>query len=289
MAQRSRRQLAAGFRALVLAFGAALAGAATAGEARLLPAYSHNDYRNDRPLLKALELGYRGVEADIILVDGELRVAHGRDETSPGRTLSALYLEPLRRIVARDGTVLADRTPFQLNVEAKEPGRETYAALREELARYADLLTVVRDGQVQPGPVQVVLVGWFPPLAELAAESPRYAAVQCRWRDLPPGHAALPAHLLRLVSFEYRDEFDWQGEDAPPADFAGRLAAIRATVDAVPGRRLRVLRAPLDRRVYAALLAGGVDLIGTRELERTRRLLSTCGYLQRGKVTSPCP
>lgn len=265
------------------------AGAAGAGPAGLLPAYSHNDYRHARPLLEALELGYRGVEADVFLVDGQLLVAHERGETVPGRTLAALYLEPLRKIVARDGTVLPDGSPLLLNVEAKEPGRETYEALRAELARYAELLTVVRDGVAQPGPIQVVLVGWYPPLAELAAESPRYAAVQCRWRDLPPGHAGLPAHLLRLVSFEYRDEFDWRGEDSPPPDFAGRLKEVRATVDAVPGRRLRVLRAPLDLRVYAALLDGGVDLIGTRELARSRRLLSGCANRQRLEGSHPCP
>ena len=42
----------------------------------LLPAYAHNDYRNARPLLDALELGFRGVEVDYFLVDTELRVGH---------------------------------------------------------------------------------------------------------------------------------------------------------------------------------------------------------------------
>jgi hypothetical protein len=43
-----------------------------------LPAYAHNDYRNARPLEDALSMGFRGVEVDLVLVDGVLRVGHDR-------------------------------------------------------------------------------------------------------------------------------------------------------------------------------------------------------------------
>lgn len=257
---------------IVACLVAAVAPAAGA-DGPLLPAYSHNDYENDRPLADALGLGYRGVEADVFLVGGELRVAHERDQTVPGRTLAALYLEPLRELVARNGAVLADGTTFLLNVEAKEPGRATYDAVRAELARFATILAVVVDGEVQPGPVQVVLVGHHPPLAELAAESPRYAAVQCRYDDLPEDHAMLPAHLLRMVSVRYPDTFDWMDDEASPPGFGRELGAIRDAAHAVPGRLLRVFAVPSQPRVYAELLDGGVDLIGTKNLERSRRLL----------------
>lgn len=249
--------------------------AATAAPAapHLLPAYAHNDYENRRPLQDALAKGYRGVEADVYLVDGRLLVAHDRDEVRPDRTLATLYLEPLRALVDRDGAVLPDGSVFLLNVEAKESGRETYAALRAELARYAGILTVVRDGVPHPGPVQVVLVGWFPPLAELAAEPVRYAAVQSHYRDLPADHAELPAHLLRLISVQYGDEFAWNGKGEPPPGFTAHLARIRADADAVPGRLLRVFRVPRRDEAYRALLAGGVDLIGTKTLGRSREVL----------------
>ena len=256
-----------------LALLAASGCASVPDDGRLLPAYAHNDYRNDRPLRDALAQGYRGAEADFYLVDGELRVAHDRDGTRPGRTLASLYLEPLRRLAEAQGTVLADGSTFLLNVEAKEPGRGTYAALRAELARFADILTVVRGGEVEPGPVQVVLVGWFPPLAELAAEPVRYAAAQSHYGDLPPDHARYPAHLLKLVTVKYPDEFGWDGRGRVPAAFADRLAEIRAAVAAVPGRLLRVFHAPRRPGCYAALLAGGVDLIGTKALGRSRRML----------------
>lgn len=58
----------------------------------VLPAYAHNDYGNPHPLYDALELRFRGVEADILLRGGELRVAHDASATRPGRSLEALYL-----------------------------------------------------------------------------------------------------------------------------------------------------------------------------------------------------
>jgi hypothetical protein len=36
----------------------------------VLPAYAHNDYTNPQPLYDALEVGFRGVEADILLRGG---------------------------------------------------------------------------------------------------------------------------------------------------------------------------------------------------------------------------
>ncbi|HOK78354.1 MAG TPA: hypothetical protein PLW35_11615, partial [Verrucomicrobiota bacterium] len=69
----------------------------------LARAHAHNDYEHARPLLDALECGFCSFEADVHLVDGELLVAHDRIRTRPERTLTALYLEPLRRRVLENG------------------------------------------------------------------------------------------------------------------------------------------------------------------------------------------
>lgn len=259
---------------LVLALaGCATGGGGAAGPPVLLPAYAHNDYKNAHPLSDAIALGYRGAEADFFLEDGELLVAHDRKDIRTDRTLAALYLDPLQAIVAREGRVCADGSPFILNIESKEAGAATYAALHALLAEYADMLTRVEDGREIAGPVQVILVGWYPPLAELAAQPRRYAAVQCYLKDLPADHATLPAHLLRLITVQYPRYFGWTGMGIVPNRFEQRLSALIAARDAVSGRVTRVIKAPRDERIYRALLDGGVDLIGTRSLDRTRRLL----------------
>jgi hypothetical protein len=61
----------------------------------LAAAHAHNDYEHDRPLFDALEHGFTSVEADVWLVDGELRVAHDLEDAKPGVTLESLYLDPL--------------------------------------------------------------------------------------------------------------------------------------------------------------------------------------------------
>ena len=237
-----------------------------------IPAYAHNDYLNERPLFEALALGYQGVEADFHYVRGALLVAHDRHQVRSDRTLESLYLEPLREWVARCGTVLPSRKPLLLNIEAKTSGVEAYRALVRVLRRYRDILTVVRDGEEQPGPVQVVLVGWYPPLAELEAEPERLVAVQW-YADTEPV-PAMPAHLIRLVSVDYGDNVGWDGRGALPADAARVLQRLIAARDAVPGRIARVHNVPVDSMVYRTVLAAGVDLIGTQDLHATRALLA---------------
>jgi hypothetical protein len=105
----------------------------------VLPAYAHNDYANPHPLYDALELGFWGVEADILLRGGELRVAHDASATRPGRSLEALYLRPLRAIVRKCGHVIPRSAPFLLNVELKERSRAGYDSLIALLERYTDL------------------------------------------------------------------------------------------------------------------------------------------------------
>ena len=84
-----------------------------------LPAYAHNDYLNAHPLHDALSLGYQGVEADVFLVNGELQLGHDRRAAARDGNFETIYLAPLRAIVARCGTLTADRQPFLLTLEIK--------------------------------------------------------------------------------------------------------------------------------------------------------------------------
>jgi len=242
---------------------------------RPIPAYVHNDYVYSRPpLLDALNHGFLGVEADYFVVNGELLVAHDFDRVDPERTLRKLYLDPLRERVKRYGAVYPGGPVFTLNIESKRSRMETYVALHDLLAEYEDMLTVVRDGTVRPGPVQVILVGWFPPLEWLAAQPVRYVAVQSHFSELPENHAEYPSHLLKLISQNYISLFRWHGEGPMPPEFCNKLAALVAAKRAVPGRILRIFHAPIHPAVYRAFVEAGVDRIGTmKNLDKARDLL----------------
>src|SRR5689334_21434919 len=83
---------------------AALAATASAADPKPLPqAHAHNDYEHTRPLFDALDRGFCSVEADIWLTPEGVLVAHDRKDLRPGRTLEALYLDPLRERIETSG------------------------------------------------------------------------------------------------------------------------------------------------------------------------------------------
>ena len=114
-------------------------------------AHAHNDYRHDRPLLDALDHGFVGVEADIYLQDGQLLVAHDRDELTPDRTFDGLYLRPLdERVTQQGGHVYADGSDLMLLIDIKADAEAVYVVLDQLLAGYACMLTHCIDGVVTP-------------------------------------------------------------------------------------------------------------------------------------------
>src|SRR5580765_1979105 len=118
------------------------ATAAPPDPAPLLHAHAHNDYEHEHPLVDALERGFCSVEADIYLVDGQLLVAHDRKDISRARTLQALYLDPLRdRVKKNGGRVFPGGPDVTLLIDVKSEAEETYAALRKVLERYSGMLT----------------------------------------------------------------------------------------------------------------------------------------------------
>lgn len=64
-----------------------------------IPCHSHNDYWRPSPLYSALRTGCTGIEADIWLFSNDLFVGHTTRALRREKTLSAMYIEPLTRIL----------------------------------------------------------------------------------------------------------------------------------------------------------------------------------------------
>lgn len=240
-----------------------------------LPAYSHNDYENSRPLSEAIEHGFRGAEADVFLVDGALRVGHDRRAAQLGGDFEELYLKPLRELVSRCRTLTVDGTPFFLAVELKENSPAAYTRLLATLHRYPDLLTLSNGGTAdQQSPVEVILVGWHPPLAALQQDRDGLIRIQQRLARPQDSHSIRPNVWVRLYSVDYGKTFGRRG--MPVAQRRLWLEALRQVKSAAPQARVRVHNVPPDDALYSALLeCGGVDLIGTKDLRKTKRLLAS--------------
>jgi glycerophosphoryl diester phosphodiesterase len=235
---------------------------------RPLPsAHAHNDYDHRRPLQDALDRGFNSVEADVWLIDGELRVAHDLDDAVPGRTLESLYLKPLAdRIRANHGDVYQRGGDFQLLIDIKSDGPTTYAAIDAALRKYRGISTVFAGGHTFRGPVTSVISG-NRPLDVLKAQKVRYAGYDGRLSDL---NSKLPASLMPLVSDNWTNNFTWQGVGAFPVAEREKLRQIVTTAHRA-GYRVRFWETPDTRgaardALWSELAAAGVDHLNTDDL-----------------------
>ena len=263
------------FRSSVLSFAALLAispaGAAEDGPSPLVRAHAHNDYLHERPLLDALDSGFCSVEADIFLVDGELRVGHDRWQLRKGRTLEALYLKPLAdRVRAHEGRVYPAKERFLLLIDIKADGEKVYPVLDRLLSGYPDVFTSWSGKEEHPKAVTAILSG-DRPRALVEADPTRFCALDGRPPDLDT--KASPA-LIPLVSDRWGNHFEWRGRGAiPPEELAKLKAIVQRTHD--QQRLLRFWAVPDRVEAWKVLHDCGVDLINTDRLEDLADFLRT--------------
>src|SRR6476620_10992373 len=232
-------------------------------------AHAHNDYEHARPLLDALDHGFCSVEADIWLTPEGLLVGHDRKDLRPRRTLEALYLDPLReRIQAHGGRVYRGGPMFHLLIDVKTDAAETYGLLDKVLARYADILTVYRDGKSEPNAVTVILSG-NRATEVIARQSVRYVGIDGRPENLD---ANPPPELFPWISANWTLLFQWNGDGPiPAADRESLHEIVRRTHQ--QRRKLRFWATPEKEAVWKELLVAGVDYTNTDKLDELQKFL----------------
>jgi hypothetical protein len=245
----------------------------TKSPAPLIHAHAHNDYEHTRPLLDALDHGFCGVEADIWLVEGKLLVAHDRDKVRPERTLEALYLDPLQqRVKQHGGRVYRNGPGFMLLIDIKSDGETTYAALREVLGRYTEILTESRTNEARTNAITVVISG-NRPRETMKRETTRYAGYDGRMADLD---STEPARFIPLISDNWRQHFKWLGTGHMPESEKEKLRGIVSRCHAA-GRKVRFWATPDKPGVWKELFDAGVDLINTDDLGGLQEFLLNQG------------
>ena len=247
-------------RILRLAAAVAACLAAHAADVPVLPsAHSHNDYEQKRPLQEALDHGFASVEADIHLVDGALLVAHDRVQAKAGRTLEALYLEPLhQRVLHNQGSVHPGLKRFTLLIDVKASPEATYAVLDPLLRRHRDVLTRFTPNQTFPGPITVILSGARPP-ALVSAQAERFCAIDGRPEDLASG---VSTNLVPMISESWNTAFGrLQGSPLSEPTRAALHAYVRRAHD--QRRVVRFWGAPDREWFWKELQQAGVDYINT--------------------------
>lgn len=235
----------------------------------LLRAHAHNDYEHARPLLDALDCGFCSVEADVHLVQGELLVAHGRAEVNPGRTLQALYLDPLQERVKRNGgRVFLGGPEVSLLIDLKTDWTVTYPALRAVLTNYAGMLTSFEGSSTRTNAVRVIVSG-SRSLRMFSGEQVRYATYDGMLTDLD---STASPNLIPWISASWSPTFQWRGAGEIPG---AELEQLKQLVNRAhtQGRRVRFWGAPDKASFWEVLWNAGVDLINTDDLPGLQRFI----------------
>ncbi len=228
----------------------------------LIQAHAHNDYAHTRPLLDALDHGFGSVEADIFLVEEKLLVAHNRSGVKPERTLQALYLDPLRERVKRNGgRVFSNGPEFTLLIDLKMPWPTIYPMLRSVLTNYADVLSTFTAEGKRTNAITVIITG-DRTKEMFAGEAVRFAAYDGTLADLEENASR---DLVPWISTSWSPTFHWRGNGEFPEAEAARLKRIVAKAHA-QGRRVRFWGAPDNVGFWQTLRTAEVDLINTDDL-----------------------
>ena len=228
----------------------------------LRQAHAHNDYEHQRPLLDALSHGFTSVEADVYLVDGKLLVAHDREDLKSDRTLSALYLDPLKKFANGKKSIFPTGETLTLLIDFKTEAEPTYTALRSLLENYREMLTSFEETSIKTNAVTVIISG-NRPREILLREDMRYAAFDGRLADL--GKKNLPVSFMPLVSDNWNLHFTWKGSGEFPADQRAKLQSLVQQTHA-ENRKLRFWATPDTEAAWRILQESGVDLINTDKL-----------------------
>ncbi len=227
---------------------------------------SHNDYWQNPPLFKALNLGYIYIEADILLIKDRLVVAHRRPLfPKKAKDLEELYLKPLFEIYQKQGYFYKDHSsPIFLMIDIKTEAETTYAKLLEMIQPYKSMLTSFVNGVEVPGGITLIITG-NRPIETIAAESERWAAIDGRPIDLGKGY---PLNLMPMVSEKYSTILGWTttfGTKSPRnilkvQDFVSKVQS--------EGRLTRLWKIPEKVEAWNWLTYHGIDLLNTDNLPK---------------------
>ncbi|MBX2841077.1 MAG: phosphatidylinositol-specific phospholipase C/glycerophosphodiester phosphodiesterase family protein [Flammeovirgaceae bacterium] len=237
----------------------------------LTNAHSHNDYHQNEPLSGALKNGFTSVEADVLLIDGDLYVAHNKPIGKNNLpTLETLYLKPLyERITSNNGKVYPHyEGVFYLMIDFKTDANKTYEKLEEILEKYSNILTRWENGKILHGPVEIFISG-NRPIATVSAQKERLVSLDGRPEDLGKN---ISPELMPVISQNFNTILKWNGKKEIKKSELAKLNTLVKQVHA-EGKKLRLWASPDTLIGWEVLYHAGVDLINTDDQKGLRKFL----------------
>jgi alkaline phosphatase len=228
--------------------------------------FAHNDYEREVPFYTAYNLQVGYIEADVFLEQGDLMVAHARNEIAPDRTLKKLYLEPLRDAVRKNNgriyTNPEDRLTFMIDL--KTEGVSTLNALVQQLESYPDLtgcrtLRFMISGSV-PAPEQ-----WknYPPYIYFDGR-PGIQYTSAQWKR------------ISMISTGFTGQIKWDGKSPLSPDQRVKIDSLKAAAHQ-HRKPFRFWATPDFEAAWEELMSSNMDVIVTDDVESLVRLIERKG------------
>lgn len=242
-----------------------LSGLLIAQDLVILPnGHSHNDYTRDRPLYDALSFGFTSIEVDVYWHEGRMVVTHDDKHLNEKPTIQDLYLNPLKSIIQRNNGQVYTNDPIQvvLMVDLKSDKVATYYALKDIFKAYTDIIEWYQSGQLNRGPVKVLLSGG-PPIDIIQHEKDRYFYVDGaidQWGD------DYPTTFMPRASTNYRDYFTWYGNGELLKEEEEKLRELIQLAHS-HNRKVRFWGCPNKVEVWEKLMDEGADWINVDDLK----------------------
>ena len=212
--------------------------------------HSHNDYLQKAPFWEAYANEAASIEADVILQNGNLYVAHEKESIKEGHTLSSLYLDPMLKA---KNLGIGTQKPIILLVDIKTEAYSTLGKVVEAIRPYGALW----EDQENPF-VKIVISGNRPKVEEYVKYPfPIFFDYQSIKET-----SNLPLEKIELFSLSFKNFSQWNGKGRLVDEDIEKIKAVLKLVHGL-GKPFRFWATPDSKTSWKALSELGVDFINT--------------------------
>ena len=241
---------------LLISVASVLTGMTLSAQEYPVLIHSHNDYWRPVPFWTAYSSKLYSYEADIYYVDGQIYVAHDREDIKPENTLEKLYIEPIVSVYkANEGKPWKDaKHGIQLLVDIKDETDPSMQALSEAFGRYPEVF----DRSVNPYGVQIAITGNFPEPEDFD-KWPKFMGIDGR---LDIDYTPEQFERVVLISEYLRDFVKWNGKGTMLPEQEEKLKEVIDRVHKM-GRPIRFWSTPECETTYYTFYNLGIDFVNT--------------------------